>query len=64
MGDFLYTKNFDFHSHFTKNEVYVKDFFSECAQIRMNLLLRTSYLLKKFLMENFIFCAVSIKINI
>ena len=32
---------------------YIKDFFSKCDQIRRKL----SYLLKKSLMENFIFCA-------
>ena len=35
----------------------IKDFFSKCDQIRS--FLRTwSHLQKKFLMENFIFCAV------
>ena len=35
----------------------VKDFFSKCEQIRSFLRMR-SHLLKKFLMENFIFCEV------
>ena len=35
----------------------IKDFFSECDQIRSFLLI-WSHLLKKSLMENFIFCAV------
>ena len=36
---------------------YIKDFFSKCDQIRRKLRI-WSYSLKKFLMENFIFCAV------
>ena len=40
-----------------KNEVFIKDFFSKCDQIR-NFLRNWSYLLKKLLMENLIFCAV------
>ena len=35
----------------------IKDFFSKCDQFRRELRIR-SHLLKKFLMENFIFCAV------
>ena len=35
----------------------IKDFFSKCDQIRRKLWI-WSYLLKKSLMENFIFCAV------
>ena len=35
----------------------IKDFFSKCDQIRKKLRI-CSHLLKKFLMENFIFCAV------
>ena len=35
----------------------IKDFFSECDQIRIKLQI-WSHLLKKSLMENFIFCAV------
>ena len=37
----------------------VKDFFIKCDQIRKNLLI-WSHLLKKPLMENFIFCTVNI----
>ena len=36
----------------------IKDFFSKYDQIRKKLRI-CSHLLKKFLMENFIFCAVS-----
>ena len=36
----------------------IRDFFSECDQIRRKLGI-SSHLLKKSLMENFIFCAVS-----
>ena len=36
----------------------IKDFFSKCDQIRSFLQI-WSYLLKKSLMENFIFCVVS-----
>ena len=35
----------------------IKDFFSKCGQIRKNLQI-CSHLLKKPIMENFIFCAV------
>ena len=38
----------------------IKDFFSKCDQIRRKLRI-WSHLLDKFLMENFIFCAVKIK---
>ena len=38
----------------TKNEVSVKDFFSKCDQIRKKLLI-WSHLLKKSIIENFIF---------
>ena len=37
--------------------IAIKDFFSKCDQIRRKLRI-WSHLLKKFLMENFIFCAV------
>ena len=37
-----------------------KDFFSKCDQIRRNQQI-WSHLLKKSLMENFIFCAVLVK---
>ena len=43
-----------------KMKFCIKDFFSKCAQIRRKLRI-WSHLLKKFLMENFIFCAVLIK---
>ena len=39
----------------------IKDFFSKCDQIRSFLRI-WSHLLKKSLMENFIFCAVQVKI--
>ena len=38
----------------------IKDFFSKCDQIRSFLRI-WSHLLKKFLVENFIFCAVKDK---
>ena len=38
-------------------EFSIKDFFSKCDQIRSFLRI-WSHLLKKYLMENFIFCAV------
>ena len=49
----------DTNFHCTKNEVFrsSKDFFSICGQIRRKLRI-WSHLLKKFLMENFIFWAV------
>ena len=40
-----------------KMKFSIKDFFSKCDQIRKKLRI-WSYLLKKSLMENFIFCAV------
>ena len=40
-----------------KMKFSIKDFFSKCDQIRRKLRV-WSHLLKKFLMENFIFCAV------
>ena len=40
----------------------IKDFFSKCDQI-CSLLRIWSHLLKKSLMENFIFCAVNVNIN-
>ena len=51
------------HLHWTKNEVFIKDFFSKCDQIR-NFLQIWSHLLKKALMENFIFCAVKIYLTV
>ena len=44
-----------FRSHCIKNEVFHKDFFSKCDQIKSN----WSHFLKKSLMENFNFYAVS-----
>ena len=43
--------------HWTKNEVYIKYFFSKCDQIH-SFLQMWSHLLKKSLLENFRFCAV------
>ena len=40
-----------------KMKFFIKDFFSKCDQIRSSLRI-WSHLLKKSLMENFIFCAV------
>ena len=40
-----------------KMKFSIKDFFSKCNQIHRKLRI-WSHLLKKFLMENFIFCAV------
>ena len=45
-------------SHFTKDEVFIKDFFSKCDQVR-SFLRFWSDLLEKSLLENFIFWAVS-----
>ena len=45
------------YGHCTKMNFSIKDFFSKCDQIR-SVLWIWSHLLKKFLMENFIFCAV------
>ena len=47
-------------SHCTKKKSSIKDFFSKCDQIRSFLRI-WSHLLKKSLMENFIFWAVSVK---
>ena len=41
-----------------KTKFYIKDFFSKCDQIRRKLRI-WSHLLKKSLMENFVFCAVN-----
>ena len=41
----------------------IKDFFSKCDQIRSNLRI-WSHLLKKSLMENFVFCALYIHLNL
>ena len=45
-----------------KMKFFIKDFLSKCDQIRRNLRI-WSHLLKKSLMENFIFCAVWITRN-
>ena len=45
-------------NHCTKMKFSIKDFFSKCDQIH-SLLQIWSHLLKKSLMENFIFCAVN-----
>ena len=45
-----------------KMKFSIKDFFSKCDQIRKKLQI-WSHLLKKFLMENFIFCAVNIALD-
>ena len=42
-----------------KMKFSIKDFFSKCDQIRMKLRI-WSHLLKKSLMKNFIFCAVTL----
>ena len=48
-----------FYTHTArKMKFYIKDFFSKCNQIRSFLRIWL-HLLKKSLMENFIFCAVS-----
>ena len=46
-----------FNSTAQKTKFYIKDFLSKCDQIRSFLRI-WSHLLKKSLMENFIFCAV------
>ena len=45
------------NEHCPKNEVYIKDFYSKCDQIRSFLRI-WSHLQKKFLMKNFIICGV------
>ena len=46
-----------------KMKFSIKDFFSNCDQIRRNLRI-WSHLMKKSLMENFIFCAVLVVLNL
>ena len=46
-----------------KMKFSIKDFFSKCDQILRKLRI-CSYLLKKSLIENFIFCAVGIKLQV
>ena len=50
------------HSLHKKMKFPIKDFFSRCDQIRRKLRI-WSHLLKKPLMENFIFCAVIIDVR-
>ena len=54
-------KNIRFQNKVTalKMKFFIKDFFSKSVQIRSFLRI-WSHLLEKFLMENFIFCAVSV----
>ena len=52
-----FTKEQDASGTAQKLKFSTKDFFSKCEQIRSKLQI-WSYLLKKILMENFIFCAV------
>ena len=47
--------------HSQKTKFFIKYFFSKCDQIRSFLRI-SSYLLKKCLMENFIFCTVIMNI--
>ena len=42
----------------------IKDFFSKCDQIRRKLFSYLHLLLKKSLMENFIFCAVGSEMSL
>ena len=52
-------QNWDFISIYcTKRKFSIKDFFSKCDQIRRKLRI-WSHLLKKSLMENLIFCAMT-----
>ena len=46
-----------FSENCTKMKIFIKDYFSKCDQIRRKLRI-WSHLLKKYLMEIFIFCAV------
>ena len=61
------SKAFEILNHFLflantvqKIKFSIKDFFSKCDQI-CSFLRTWSHLLKKFLVENFIFCAVTVK---
>ena len=49
--------------HCTKLKFSIKDFFSKCDQIH-SFLRVWSHLMKKSLMENFIFCTVKTLINL
>ena len=57
--DLLILSSFRRSSNYTaeKMKFSIKDFFSKCGQIRRKLWI-WSHLLKKFLMQNFAFCAV------
>ena len=48
------------HNSMQKTKFSIKDFFSKCDQIRRKLRIRL-HLLKKSLMENFIFCTSKLK---
>ena len=48
--------------HYSTMKFSIKDFFSKCDQIPIKLRI-WSRLLKKFLMENFIFCAVTLLLS-
>ena len=52
-------QHYNYSRHTAQNMKFpIKDFFSKCNQIR-SLLRIWSHLLKKFLIENFVFCAVA-----
>ena len=51
-----------FHDAAQKMMFSIKDFFSKCDQIRRKLRI-WSHILKKSLMENFIFCTVKVLTN-
>ena len=64
--EFIETRSLCSHSNLSSNsntaqiiKFSMKDFFSKCDQIRRKLRI-WSHLLKKSLMENFIFCAVQV----
>ena len=56
-GRFMNTPFSKLKKLITLRKKWIKDFFSKCDQILSKLRI-WSYLLKKSLMENFIFCAV------
>ena len=64
-NDNLYTDMIKWIFHYTaqKMKFTITDFFSKCDQIRRKLRI-WSHLLKKFVMVNFIFCAVLNKYNL
>ena len=59
----LKNENFRHDDTAQKLEFFIKDFFSKCDQIRSFLRI-WSHLLKKSLMENFIFCAVRANLRV